>query len=729
MAQRKVKPAILIAMAVSIVCAALYVVGVPLIELVELKAIDLRFIARGDKGPLRRPVAVVAIDEKSLAHLGRWTWPRTTFARLITAVARAGAKVIALDVGFFEPDDRITISELKKSKYSKTPDAAKLPDPDRILARAIKNSPVPVILGYFFHITRKQVKHLRNVRALLDAVSPFKYTVVRYTSPRARGVRLPTAYAPQPNVPVINQAAAGAGFFNILPDTDGVVRRFPMVIRCGDEVFYPLIVAAVAKFLGAPVTLVQVAPHGIESVRVGRLVIPTDEMGRMMIRFRGPDGVVPTYSAADVIAGRIEPGALKGKIVLIGATAVGIYDHRATPFSPVTPGVNVQAQAIDNVLTGDFLKKPAWAAIFDLAAILGLGLVLGIVLAWVSPWVGAISAGVLYAAFIWLAGLLFDRGYVLAVIYPVITVIMVFGGVTVTRLLSETREKRRLRGAFTSYVAPEVVKSVIDHPDQLGISGEKRDLTVLMSDIRGFTPLAESLDPHDLAHLLNLYMDRMTEIVFDHGGLLDKYIGDAVMAVWGAPIWREDHAARACRAALDMVEALPEVREIWAQSGAGGLDIGIGVNSGRMIVGNMGSKRRFAYTVLGDEVNLAARLEGQTKNYGVAIAVGENTYTRCSDSFHFRPLDLVMLRGKSTPSAVYTIAGHGHEPRPEVVRLSLEAFAAYRDRRWSEALILYRQALELAPGDIALVSVISRIERFALDPPGEGWDWVSRPEK
>ncbi|MBU0514650.1 MAG: adenylate/guanylate cyclase domain-containing protein, partial [Proteobacteria bacterium] len=587
MFRKNIGPGLGLGLAAALVTAGLYVVGVPLIELVELKAVDLRVRSAVRLGATLPDVAVVAVDERSLAAQGQWAWPRTVVARLIEATLRAGARVVAVDVGFFEPQTLFTRQDVARLRREPDLDPGRLPGPDDVLARVVRRAGGRVILGYFFHMSAAQVGRLSPARmkARTRLIRRFQYTLIRARPPRAKD-RAPfiIAYAPQPIIAPLARAAGrgGAGHFNIFPDYDGTIRRLPLVIRHGRKFYPSLIVAATARFVQAPLTMVRVGPAGVEGVRLGpRLVIPTDRYGQMLIRYQGPPGVVPTYSAVDVLRGR-HPKGLRGRLVFIGTTAIGTFEQRVTPLSPVAPGVTIQARAAQNILSGRHLVRPVWARVFDLALILVLGLGLGLALFFVPPWLGALASAAVYAAVVWAAFALFERGFIIAVIYPLLAVVLIFGAVVVWRYFTQGREKKRLRGAFQSYVHPDVVRAVTENPDRLGLHGEKRELTVLMSDIRSFTTLSESLDPAALAHVLNLYMDRMTEIVFDHGGLLDKYIGDAIMAVWGAPLPSEDHARAACAAALDMQAALPRVREMWAEHGVDELDIGIGINTGLM---------------------------------------------------------------------------------------------------------------------------------------------------
>ncbi len=711
----------------------LYVVGTSFTDLMELKALDAMFLFRGQVPMVTDKVVVVAVDERSLDEAGRWPWPREKMAALIKAVSDQGAKAIGLDIGFFEPDNRFdaqTILAINRAAEAGKPlsleEIVARFHPDYVLAQTIASIPAEVVLGYFFHMSKEAVSHLKaeEIKARRRAIDRFAFPAVRYRSEAAMERPLVTAYAPENNQPVLIQAARAAGYFNIIPDGDGVARRINLVIQCGDRLYPAMSLVTLSRFWGVPLPVVDVKDFGLESLTLGPVRIPVDEKGRAWINFRGGRGAVPRYEAVDVLRGKLPKGALKDKAVILGVSATGVGDVRATPFETTHPGVEIQAQVVDNILSGQFLFRPSWARLFDLIAILGLGLIAAFVMSALRPSRGWWVVAVLGVGFVILGYQLFLQGYLLNLTHPLLALVVSAVGLTAYRYLTEEREKKYIRHAFQHYLNPSVIEQVVSHPEGLKLGGQKRVLTVLFSDIRGFTSISEKLEPEVLSHALNTYLDRMTEVVFEHDGVLDKYIGDAVMAFFGAPMDQPDHAARACRTALRMVEELKKLGAFFDEMGVPHWQIGIGINTGPMVVGNLGSRLRFDYTVIGDNVNTASRLEGQTKGYGVGIIVGQATVEECRDRFHFRILDLIRVKGKTEPVAIYELVGPAEEPKPEIVDLAETAFKTYLDRDFALAEALLEQILSVDPGDAPAALLKARCRELIANPPPEDWDGV-----
>lgn len=711
-------------------------------ELMELKALDLQFLYRGAQRP-GEELALVAIDEKSLDELGRWPWPRTRIAGLLDVLARGGVKAIGLDIVFPEPDEhsqRKLVASLKERVFQGRRDDPELlnlfsaaeqeADTDLRLAQAIERSQ-RVILGYFFHTSWEEVRHLKREQRerRLRQVLFSGYTLVRYATPTARrSAPLKEAYAAESNLPLFSQAATAAGYFNIFPDKeDGVVRRIPLVIRHRDRYFPPLSLQLLQKYLGGPMLSLRIADYGVEEIRLGEVRIPTDAQGRMLIHYRGGARTFPHYSFTDVLHGRIPPETFRDKMVLVGATAVGIYDLRVTPFEGTFPGLEVHANVIDNLLRRDFLARPLWASALGFFFILVWGLSLGGLLSRAKGiGGGAVALAGVLASVAASYGLFRYLRIWTDVVYPVATVATVYVGVTVFHYVTEEREKRKVRQAFQYYVAPAVVNEVLRNPEKLKLGGDRKELTVLFSDIRGFTTLSERLSPEELVGLLNEYLTAMTEVVFRHEGTLDKYMGDAIMAVFGAPLEQGDHARRACLTALGMAKELRVLQRGWEARRVPQLNIGIGVNTGPMVVGNMGSGRRFDYTVMGDSVNLGSRLEGLNKEYGTGILISEFTHEQVRDHFLCRELDSVRVKGKQLPVRIYELIGEvGEAQAPqEVVSLFHQGLEQYQARKWEEAIGFFRQALGLDSGDSPSRIYLERCARLIQEPPPADWDGV-----
>jgi len=730
---KKIVIPLLIGLALACLVLGAYLYGFSFLETIELKAQDTLFKVRGPIPMGSGKVVVVTVDERSLDEEGRWPWPRHKVAALIQAVSDAGAKTIGLDIGFFEPDDRFQAEAVMEILTSAR--AGNIPSeedilysyhPDVVLAQTIASLPADVVLGYFFHMNKSDVAHVTKaeVKARRKAINKFASPAVRFRSEAAMDRPLVKAYAPENNQPILIQAARAGGFFNLPPDTDGVLRKVPHVIECSSRHFLSLTLTTLTRFLGVQKPVIDIHDFGMETIKLGSRDIPVDEKGRMWINFRGGPGAVDIYEASDVLAGRIEPGALAGKAVIIGVSAIGIQDVRTTPFATVHPGVEVQAQVVDNILTGDFLIRPGWAALFDMAAILALALIAALLIALTTPVIGGVLAVVAGAAYLWLVYYFFLDGWLLRAVHPILALAASGVAIIAYRYLTEEREKKWVRNAFQHYLNPSVIATVLKDPSNLSLSGEKKELTVLFSDIRGFTTISEGLEPEVLSRALNTYLDKMTAIVFAHDGVLDKYIGDAVMAIWGAPMPQADHSKRACRAALDMMREVHALEAVWDEMGVPHFVIGIGINTGPMVVGNLGSHLRFDYTVIGDNVNLGSRLEGQTKAYGVDIIVSESVKKASEDEFDFRVLDLIRVKGKTEPVAIYQLVGQKDEKQAQFCRLAEEAFGSFMARDFEGADGLLEQMLEFREEDVPALILQARCREYQAQPPPDDWDGV-----
>ncbi|MCX5910179.1 MAG: adenylate/guanylate cyclase domain-containing protein [Deltaproteobacteria bacterium] len=723
-----------IALLLSLVILAVYFLDPPFLSLLEFKVLDLRFLSRG-KVPPSGAVALVTIDEKSLDELGRWPWPRTRIAQLLDALVKYNPKVVGFDIVWSEPDENSELKGLeavkKKSAELKVADgqfekylsqAIQKADTDKALAQSLAASR-RAVLGYFFHFGGQVKKKPPPDLPLLTA-----FNLVKFSSEAAQNVPLFEAEAVESNIPVIAESAEGAGYFNIFPDRDGTVRWIPLVIKFQDRHYSALSLAVLQKFLDDPPLSLRIAEFGVEEIRLGDVSIPTNEEGRMLINYRGPQKMFPYYSATDVLHGRVPADAFQGKIVLVGATAIGIYDIRVTPFDHVFPGLEVHANVIDSILQQQFLYRPNWVTLFDLLAIVLMGIILGLLLPRLTALYGALAAGLLFIGFFFLSRFLFQsQGVWVNVTYPLLSLVIIYLVITGYRYMTEEQEKKKVRGAFQYYLSPSVIEQILKNPDKLKLGGEKKDLTVLFSDIRGFTSMSEHMTPEGLVKFLNEYLSKMTDVVFKFDGLLDKYIGDAIMAVWGAALDQPDHARKACFSALDMMDELRALQKKWAAEGMPELKIGVGINSGPMVVGNMGSNRRFNYTVMGDSVNLGSRLEGLNKIYGTGIIASETTWERVKEEILGRELDAVRVKGKGQPVRIFELLAVQNKAAAEQTALAQQfqsALAEYRKRNWDGALTILQSILVNHPGDGPARVYVERCQTLKENPPPPDWDGV-----
>jgi adenylate cyclase len=738
----------------SFAAVVVYLSNPPILELFELKAYDFRLRWRGEL-PTSGQVVIVGVDEKSLQELGQWPWPRIVMAELIEALSRYDARVIGLDIIWPEPEQRVGVLDalygtagplgdtqvLKELRRRLTPVARNNPEmdaflkevsraihPDDVLARAIRESR-RAVLGDFFFMNPGEVPHLREGEAtqMPALAEQSEYPVVRKRKSLEDVPYIPRPHLVRGNIPVIAGAGRAFGFFNMVPDTDGVVRAVPLVMEYQGRYLMPLSIQTL-RYGGDPSAwILDLEEFGVAGIQWERKWIPTTEMGFMFINYRGKARTFPYVSAADVIRGRVAPEEIRDKIVFVGAVATGIFDLRVTPLESVFPGVEVHANIVDNVLRGDFIVRPEWAALLDIFSLLFLGVVFGIVFPRSRPVLGAVLMGGAFVGHLYLNTLaMVEWGYWLNVIYPSILIPTSYLGVSIFKYIHEEREKRKIKGAFQFYVTPTVVQQILKDPESLKLGGEKKVLTVLFSDIRGFTGMSESLPPEGLVHLLNQYLTEMTRVVFRHDGTLDKYIGDAIMAIYGAPLPQEDHPLRACLTALDMMEELRLLQARWSAEGRPPIDIGIGINTGEMVVGNMGSERRFDYTVIGDEVNLASRLEGLNKQYGTHIIISEFTHALVEDALFCRELDLVRVKGKAKPVRLFeVVAARGADgDERHWVNTFAEGLFRYREREWGGASDSFQRVLDQRPHDGPAQMYVERCRLLRSSPPPSEWDGV-----
>jgi adenylate cyclase len=641
---------ILIPLVCTLILAILFQVG--FLSSVNQKLSDNLY---GGKNALDA-IVIVAIDDKSLQEVGRWPWERDKFVPLIERLS--AAKVIAMDVAFFEP-------------YK--------PEQDALLGKAIVDQKVIIPLEFT------------------------SFETVYDTDGRKKVV------GKDKLIPISEMSGTKAGYVNIVTDKDGITRAINMDIS---EEFENFAYLAYKEFW----------KKDIYDEMQGREIL-----SRFLVNFVGPPRSFKYYPASEVINGNYDLEEFKGKLVLIGATAPDLHDDYFVPVSygKAMPGVEIHANAIQTMINRDLLAEQSyWSVIIGmLFGSLALCLVF-----YKFKLRGALAAAaVLIGAYLSLVIILFEKGIIMNVIYFPLAVLLTGGAEVTMFYLRERKAKAELKKAFSKYVSPVVVEELMKNPDKLKLGGERREITIFFSDIRGFTSISEKLSPEDLVKLLNEYLSEMTNIVMEKRGTVDKFIGDAVMAFWGAPLVEKKHAEQACEASLLMLDRLAELREKWKSEGRPEINIGIGLNTGPAIIGNMGSLERFDYTAMGDTINLGSRLEGLTKQYGVQAIISESTEAKISDKFVVRKLDKVAVKGKKEPIMIYELVGRKGKVSEQKLKLIRDYEAGLKDyfaRRWDAAGGRFARC----ESDMAAKMFSERCEMYAKDAPPAEWDgtWVMK---
>ena len=680
-------------------------------------------------------IVILEIDEKSLVERdrggeGRWPWSRDRLALLLDKLFnhyRVG--VVGFDVVFAEKDESSGIrvlEQLSETHLKSVPqyrsalnEVRSQLDYDDLFARGMKGR--AVVLGYTFLGEDARKGALPGpvlTSAAFNGERPSLMSFSGYTG----------------NLPGLQTSAASAGHFNPLPDNDGITRRVPMLVEYSGNYYEPLSLAMVRLVHGFP----PVRPASgnerwsagysrVDGLQIGTYRVPIDEIGAALVPYRGPRESFAYHSLVDVLNERIETARLKDKIVLVGATAPGLLDLRATPVDPVYPGVEIHANLIAGLLDRSIKHKPPYAAGAEFVMVLALGALMAWWLPALTPQQATIvTLSALMAAVAVNLGFFTYAHVVLPTACLLIAIVMLFTLNMAYGFFVEARGKRQITGLFGQYVPPQLVDKMAEDPKKFSMEGESREMTVLFADIRGFTSIAEGLEPKVLSQLMNEFLTPLTEVIYKHRGTIDKYMGDCIMAFWGAPLSDSGHARNAVLAALEMQRMLKGIQSDFRAKNWPEIRIGIGLNSGRMSVGNMGSKVRLAYTVVGDAVNLAARLEGITKEYGADIIVGEDTKNAVPDVL-FREIDKVRVKGKDAAVSVFEPIGPSALVTSETldeVRCFENALELYRKQQWDTAEEKLQQVRSISSDQRLYDVFLERIPFLRAHPPGSAWDGV-----
>jgi adenylate cyclase len=693
----------------------------PMVEGLQYKVFDT-FQRLRPRTYTPQPITILDLDNETLAKLGQWPWPRTLLADLTTRLHEFGVASVAMDIVFAEPDRTSpkNLLPLWKKNASVAHALEQLPDHDTLFAEAIGKAG-NISTGFILtdpSTGGENSKPIAKAGYAIAGDDPLPY-IVNYP-------RVVKALS------IFEEKQAGSGAINNIPDIDGIIRSVPLVVRMGETLYPSLAMEALRTAQGASGYVIKTVgasgeqgfgeQTGITAIKNGDFVIPTDSLGRIWVYYTPyvKERYIPLW---EVMEKDFDPARLKGHMILIGTSASGLRDIRATPLSPATSGVEVHAQLLEQILSGEYLARPDWIGGAEIVLMFVAGLILIIVMAFSSAIGGAIFTTITLVA----AGAVSWYGFteyhlLIDPVTPGLAIAIVYLACSLVQHVLAEKERGEIRNAFGHYMSPALVEQLVSNPEKLTLGGEDKELTLLFCDIRGFTSISERLDAQSLTTLLNRFLTPMSDIILSQNGTIDKYMGDCIMAFWNAPLDDSNHAINALLSAQGMLRALNQLNsELRAEGGDNAItiDIGIGLNTGRCSVGNMGSKQRFDYSALGDSVNLASRLEGLCKTYGVTTIIGEATKAKLGETHPLLEIDRVAVKGKAEAVSIYTSLPENND--------FASMLNAYRNQRWDEAdqwLSQFENTNNRVPGLCELYR--TRINEYRNTPPGMSWDGVYR---
>ena len=681
-------------------------------------------------------IVIVDIDESSLALEGRWPWSRDKLAAIVNNLFEVyQADVVGFDIVFAEKDESSGLKEfefLASTELKDDPLFHKALDNirpsleyDQMFAKALKDR--NVVMGYYFKSNVSE-NEIAQSGLLPPAVTKLN---------KQLSARLPInkALGYGGNLKIIQSSARSGGFFdNPFVDSDGVFRRVPLIQIHQDQVYASLALSTTQAYLKNSDIKLNVVNNGtkndqyfaLESVHINEFSIPVDGKGAVYVPFRGLSYSFPYISAHKILNKKIDPDSLKGKIVLVGTTAPGLLDLRSTPVQSVYPGVEIHANIISGILDQRINHSPAWAIGYEFIILILIAATMAFLLPVSSPLMATVATTIVLILTVSGTLMAWNSQIILPLASPVLLIVLNYILHMSYGFFIESRGKRQLAHLFGQYIPPEIVDEMSKSPANFSLDGENKVMTVLFSDVRGFTTISEGMDPKQLTQLMNALLTPMTRVIHKHRGTIDKYMGDAIMSFWGAPLEDPDHARHALHAAMEMMVELKIMQKDFESRGWPPINIGIGLNTGNMNVGNMGSEFRMAYTVLGDSVNLGARLEGLTKEYGVNIIVSESTKESIPE-FTYRDLDLVRVKGKNEPIAIFEPIGH-RDKIDEATTLELarynQALQSFRAQNWDQAETDFFALSQIHPDRFLYQVYLNRVTHYKGHLPNDDWDGV-----
>ena len=649
-------------------------------------------------------IVIIDIDERSVSELGKFSqWSRSYYPKIIKFLNDGGAVAVGLDI-IFDKDIRE-------------------PEEDIKFVQAIQDAGNVYNAIYFSEADSFTFRY-----PMANEPEGFQWEKYTFFLPVKITRKFRTEERLENEFTELLNASKGVGHVNFKGDVDGVVRKIHLFNNFNNHTYPALAFKIYLDLMGID-TLIFDKENYLQLFRNDELIteIPIDENGNMLISYYGPWKTFRYIPFYDVLMERVPVEYFKDKIIFVGVTLTGEFDLRSVPFQPAFPGVEIHANILQTLLTEKYVRHitPLQSALL----LIGIGIIIGVITVFLSPIWGILVIFILSLIHIFVVFNIFlDTNYWIAIVNPVLTILFTFGSVYLYKYVTEEKNKRFIRHAFSHFVTQSVVDELLENPEKIKLGGERKVCTVLFSDVVGFTTLSEQLTPEALVSLLNQYLTEMTNTIFKYDGMLDKYEGDAIMAVFGAPIAHGNHALNCCKSAIEMQEQLKRLRALWAKQGKPQLYARIGINTGTMVVGNMGSENRFDYTVMGDAVNLGARLESANKQYGTFLMIAENTYQAAKDDIIVRELDLVRVKGKTEPVKIYELINTTEngisEKRTALLNNFNNGFNNYLGQNWDEAIKYFKQGLNIHPNDGPSKAYIKRCMQFQQNPPGEGWDGV-----
>ncbi|MFY4809368.1 CHASE2 domain-containing protein [Aliarcobacter butzleri] len=696
----------ILSLSLSIFLSAIYIFFPSLPDSLDNRLRDYLFTIRGEL-PHNQNVVIVDIDETSIKSLGQWPWSRDKLAKILENLTLANVGIVGLDIVFAEEDRTSPHKILQNLKIYKKD----VPNYDLEFANIVENS--PVILGYQFDLVKKD-----NTNAKVPQIPAI---FIEKDKPQDKSYLI-EAYNTILNIPQIQDKAYSSGFFNNIPDDTGIIRSVPLIISYDDTIYPSLALEVIRVINDTQKVVVQYDENGISNIVLDDISIPTDRYGRMLINFRGPERSFKYISAIDIYNNSFDKSEIDGKIVLIGTSAAGLFDLRATPFDSIFPGVEVHANIIDNILMQDFIYKASWLDGANILIIFVLSIIVVMLTTYTTFWANPIifiSFSISYLFLVY--NLLFHYGIVLNILFPIATVLIASIMTTLFDYFYNIKKEEAIKAKFASKVSKNVMDDILKNIDKNEFSAKSKEVTIFFSDIRGFTNISEKLDAKELISFLNRYMQPMSEIIIKYQGTIDKFIGDAIMAYWNAPIDIKNHCDLALKASLEQLEVLEKLNVELQKENLPKIDIGIGLNTGTVIVGEMGSSLRSDYTVIGDTINLGSRVESLCKYYDSKLNISNFTKDKLQEKYIFRFLDLVKVKGKNEPVEIWQVLGKGEakESLKEELDLYHKAIEFYKNSDFINALEIFEslENNENKTNKNIYKIYITRCKEFIKTPP------------